>query len=180
MKNSTALILLLISIGLFYTFISPHYDMVQTLRGQSAQYSKILDNVSALTATRDDLTVKLQNTPATEIAKLEKILPDNVDTVNLAMTFDSIAARYGISIKSIRTVESKTDTGTSIVQSTGAKPYDKITVSFSFVSTYDNFRKFMSDIENSLRIIDVKSVAFQTTESGIYEYQVSVDTYWLK
>lgn len=180
MKNSTAFILLLISIGLFYTFVSPHYEKVSTLRGQASQYKDILANVSALAAKRDDLNVKLKNTPPTEVAKLEKILPDNVDTVNLAMTFDSIAARYGISIKSIRTVESKTDTGTSIIQTGKARPYDKVTVSFSFISTYANFRKFMADIEQSLRIIDVKSVAFQATDSGIYEYQVSVDTYWLK
>ncbi|MBX4198978.1 type 4a pilus biogenesis protein PilO [Candidatus Parcubacteria bacterium] len=179
MKNSTSLILLLISIGLFYTFISPHYDTVGTLRAQSGKYEDILASVSALTATRDDLSVKLANMPPTEVAKLEKILPDNVDTVNLAMTFDSIAARYGISIKSVRTVEVKTDTGTGIVQAS-ANPYEKVTVSFSFVSTYPNFRKFMADIEQSLRIIDVKSVTFQATDSGLYEYQVSVDTYWLK
>ena len=179
MKNTTALILLLISIGLFYTVISPHYATVQTLSAQSSKYKDILASVSALTATRDDLSVKLANMPATEVAKLEKILPDNVDTVNLAMTFDSIASRYGISIKSVRTVEAKTDTGTSIVAASPV-PYEKVTVSFSFVSTYDNFRKFMSDIEQSLRIIDVKSVSFQSTDSGIYEYQVSVDTYWLK
>lgn len=179
MKNTTGIILILVSIGLFYTFVSPHYDKVKILRNQSTQYKNILANVSDLAKKRDDLEAKYNNTPEQEIARLEKILPGNVDTVNLAMTFDSIAARYGISIKSIRAVDKKDDLGTAIVQSNNA-PYDAVTVSFSFISTYPNFRKFMADIETSLRIIDMKSVAFQATESGLYEFQVSVDTYWLK
>ena len=180
MKNSTSFILLLISVGLFYAFILPRYDSVQLLRSQSAQYKDILANVSALSAKRDDLEVKYENIPPMEVARLEKILPDNVDTVNLAMNFDSIAARYGISIKSIRTIDTKVDTGTTVIQAVSKKPYQAVTVSFSFISTYANFRKFMRDIEQSLRIIDVKSVSFQTTESGIYEFQVSVQTYWLR
>jgi Tfp pilus assembly protein PilO len=180
MKNSTSFMLLLIAVGLFYVVISPRYEKVQALRDQSAQYKNILANVEALSDTRDDLKAKYDNMPSDEVARLEKILPSDVDTVNLAMNFDAIASKYGISIKSVRTVESKADAGTSIVQSSGVRPYDRVTVSFSFVSTYANFRKFMSDIEKSLRVIDVKSVAFQTTESGIYEFQVSVQTYWLK
>lgn len=172
--------MLLLSVGLIYAVFMPRYEKVQGLMNQEKQYKEILDNVSALSDIRDDLEVKYENLPQAEVARLEKILPSNVDTVNLAMNFDSIAARYGISIKSIRTVESKTDTGTSIVQSSDKKPYQRVTVSFSFISTYPNFRKFMADIEKSLRLIDVKSVAFQTTESGIYEFQVSVETYWLK
>jgi Tfp pilus assembly protein PilO len=180
MKNTTSFMLLLLSVGLFYAVFMPRYEKVQGLMSQQGQYREVLGNVSELSEIRDDLEVKYQNTPTEEITRLEKILPANVDTVNLAMNFDSIAARYGISIKSIRTIESKVDTGSGIVQTTGSKPYEKVTVSFSFISTYANFRKFMADIEKSLRIIDVKSVSFQTTESGIYEFQVSVQTYWIK
>lgn len=180
MKNSTSFIMLLVAIGLVYAVFMPRYEKVQGLINQQDQYKKILDDVSSLSDIRDDLEVKYENLPPAEVARLEKILPSNVDTVSLALNFDSIAARYGISLKSIRTIESKLDTGTAIVQSNNKKPYERVTVSFSFVSTYPNFRKFMADIENSLRIIDVKSVEFQATESGVYEFQVSVETYWLK
>lgn len=180
MKNSTALILLLISVGLFYTIILPRYDKAQNLRTQEAQYKEIIANVEALSAKRDDLEVKYQNVPVNEVSRLEKILPGTVDTVNLALNFDSIAARYGISIKSIRTVENKLDTGSNIIQSSAVAPYGDVTVSFSFVSTYDNFRRFLSDIEKSLRIIDVSSVSFQTSPNNIYEFQLAVRTYWLK
>lgn len=179
MKNTTAFILLLVSVGLFYAVISPRYEKVQALQGQAGQYRDILANAEALGERRDDLLSQYNNVSPAEVARLEKILPANVDTVNLAMNFDSIAARYGISINSVRTVDSKTDTGAGVVQSAGKKLYEKVTISFSFIATYENFRRFMADIEKSLRIIDVKSVSFSTTDSGIYEFNVSVDTYWL-
>lgn len=179
MKNSTAFILLLLSVGLFYTFISPHYATVQALGSQADQYKSILANVSELSAKRDDLNVKYQNVPQDEVARLEKILPDNVDTVDLAMNLDSIASRYGISIKNVQTEATGGQSG-AIVQSDGGQPYNAVTVSFTFVSTYANFRKFLNDIEKSLRIIDIHTLTFQAGESGLYEFHIAVDTYWLK
>lgn len=180
MRNTTSFILLLLSVALFYTFISPHYDKVRALRIQSAEYKGILANVAELWKKRDDLQVKYNNTPIEEVTRLEKVLPDNVDTVNLAMNFDSIASKYGISIKTIRTVEQLNEASGEIVQGTDGKPYQSVIVTFTFVSTYQNFRRFMEDIEKSLRIIDVKSVSFEAADTGLYDFQVAVQTYWLK
>ncbi|MEK7194173.1 MAG: type 4a pilus biogenesis protein PilO [Patescibacteria group bacterium] len=180
MKNSTALILLLLSVGLFYSFILPYYDKVTALRAQSSQYKEILTNVSELGKKRDDFEVKYSNIPQSEISRLEKVLPGNVDTVTLAMNFDSIASKYGISIKSIRTVDQTADVNSGIVQEDLSKMYKAVTVTFSFVAAYEDFRNFMADIEKSLRIIDVKSVFFDASDTGLYEFLVTVQTYWLK
>lgn len=180
MKNSTALALLLLSVGLFYTFISPHYDKVMALRDQSNKYKEILANVIELGKKRDTLTARYNNLPENEIARLEKVLPGNVDTVNLAMNFDSIAAKYGISIKTIRTSDQGDSPTGEVIQTDTGKSYQPVTVSFSFVATYDNFRSFMQDIEKSLRIVDVESVAFASAPNGLNSYNVSVKTYWLK
>ncbi len=178
MKNSTALVLLVLSVALFYSFVMPYYDKVNVLREQSAKYKEILNNIVELAQKRDDLAVKYENIPAEEIIRLEKVLPDNVDTVNLAMNLDSIAAKYGIAINSIKAVEANNQAGFEIVQST-AGPYAPVSISFSFVAGYQDFRNFIEDIEQSLRIIDIKSISFDTTETGLYDFSISADTYWL-
>ena len=180
MKNSTAFILVLTSVGLFYTVMIPQYKKSQDLRAESAEYKNILQNVSSLTDKKNDLLVKYQAIPKDEIERVNKVLPNNVDTVRLAMDFDTIAAKYGISIKSIQVIENKNDNSTKIIQNVPSKPYSVVNVTFSFVTSYDNFRKFMQDIEKSLRIIDIKTVAFDSGESGLNEYKVSIQTYWLK
>jgi Tfp pilus assembly protein PilO len=180
MKNSTAFILILISAGMLYVFILPQYDQVNALKANQAQYQNILQNVSALEAKRDELLVKYQNIPQQRIDELFKVLPDNVDTVSLAMNLDTIASHYGISIKSIQTAKDNTNNSSTIVVGAPTSAYGAVTFNFSFITTYANFRKFMQDIEKSLRITDIQSVSFQSATNGLYEYQVSIKTYWLK
>lgn len=180
MKNSTAFILILISAGLFYTFINPEYKGIGDLKMKSNEYKDILASVSDLTSKRDDLLVKYQAIPKEEIDRLGKVLPNNVDTVRLALDFDTIASRYGISIKDIKTTDTKTDNSSTIVQASEAKPFETVNVSFSFISSYDNFRHFMHDIEQSLRIIDISSLSFVTSENNLNDYKITIETYWVK
>ncbi len=185
MKNSTAFILLLISVGLFYTFIGPQWQDVQALQIQEASFSTALDNVNTLVAKRDQLLAQYKNIPPEQIDQLSKILPNNVDTVNLALDLSTVAALYGISIKSVETsANSQLSAGNNInasaVDATAVAPYQTVFVTFTFTSTYDNFRKLLNDLEKSLRILDVQEVAFKTGTNNLYDYRVSIETYWTK
>ena len=180
MKNTTAFILILAAAGLLYVFILPEYSKIQSQRADQSQYQNILENVSELQAKRDELLVKYQNISGQQIGQLSKVLPDNVNTVSLAMNLDSIASRYGISIKSIQSIASTRGNSSTIVQGSPSTTYGSADFAFSFITTYSNFKHFMQDLEQSLRIIDVQSVQFQSTTNDLYEFQVTITTYWLK
>jgi Tfp pilus assembly protein PilO len=175
MNNSQAFILILISVGLFYTFISPQYDKVKTLQAQANEYGNVIQSVNDLKDTRDALLTKYQALPKSELDKLARILPDHVDTVKLALDIDTIAAKYGISIKNINVDSEKPN---EIVTSGSA--YETIKVEFNFITSYTNFRRFLADLEASLRLVDITSVGFESTDNGLYEYEISFNTYWLK
>lgn len=180
MKNNTAIILLLLSVGLFYTFTNVQYQYVRELQTLSNEYQSVLKNVSAIVSLRDNLVVTYSAIPKIETERMGKVLPDNIDIVRLALDLDSMASRYGISIKSIQTSVGVSRDASLIVLPEYANNYEVATVSFSFISTYENFKGFLADIEKSLRIMDVKSISFQISDSGFYEYRVSIETYWLK
>jgi len=180
MKTTTALILILISVGLFYSFTSSQYQKLGELSQSYQSYSDILDNVSDLTTKRDEISAEYRNIPQINKDNLSKVLPDNVDIVRLSMDFDSIASQYGISIKSIQETKNNNDNSISIIMNPASKSYDSSTISFDFVASYDNFRKFMHDIESSLRIINIKSIDFQSADNNLYQFRVSLETYWLK
>ena len=52
-------------------------------------------------------------------------------------------------------------------------------ISFEFASSYDNLKKFLSDIESSLRLIDIRSIDFNLSDKGIHNYKVTTEIYWL-
>ncbi|MDP2651084.1 MAG: hypothetical protein Q8O98_00665, partial [bacterium] len=74
MKNTTAISLILISVGIFYTFISPQYEKVKAQRAEAAQYEEVLDTATTIVATRDTLMEKYRTIPAEDLLKLKKLL----------------------------------------------------------------------------------------------------------
>ncbi|MDO8424031.1 MAG: hypothetical protein Q7S54_00280 [bacterium] len=180
MKNITALFLLILSVALFFTFTNPYYKKVETLRASALDYRNVLDNLSLVAERRDQLLVNYEEIPKAEIERLKKILPDNVDTVKMAQELDTIASRYGIAIKNVRIDKSSGQNVAQPVLPEFEKPFDRTVLSFTFISNYSNFRRFLEDLERSLRIMDVRSLVFQNSASTLSEYHISIETYWLK
>jgi hypothetical protein len=100
--------------------------------------------------------------------------------VRLALDLDGMTARYGIAIKNIVVEAGSTADENLIVLEEYAGPYEIATVSFSFVADYEGFKGLLAEMEKSLRLMDVRSITFIPNDSGFYEFQISVETYWLK
>lgn len=178
--NSKSTILILVAAGLFYTFTNPIYQETKQLRTQVSAYKDVLQNAEATKELRDSLQTKYKQVPAGEVARLNKVLPPYVDNVRLALDLDTIASRYGVSIGSVDVKTQPVSQGGFILPGAGSSgSYNSANVTFSFTSSYSDFKKFMADIEKSLRIIDVESLGFEATENGIYNYSLTVNTYWL-
>jgi len=173
------LILILVSIGIFYTFVLPQYTSLQQKMALASEYEVVVDNILIIKQKIDELMGTYQNIPQIEKDRLERILPDSVDAVGIARELDTIASRYGISVTGVQVNRSAED-GALIALPENGRPYDTATVSFSLISNYSNFMKFISDVEKSLRIMNVAGVSFKTNDAGIYEHQLTIETYWLK
>jgi len=177
MKNITAIILIVASVGLFFGYVDGAYSDVKVLRTEQADYDRALSNSKELQAERDKLLTKFNNINTTDLDRLNKLLPDNIDNVRLVIDIDNIASNYGMRIRNF-----KTETGDKI-ETVGVDqtPYGTLTLTFSTTASYTTFLAFMHDLEKSLRLIDVTSVQFASSDtSQFYDYSVSIKTYWLK
>src|SRR5690606_25334264 len=161
MKNTTAIFLIVLSIGLFYAFTNPTYQGAQGSAAAAAEYRNVIDNIDNIVETRDKLLVNYNSISRSEIERLAKILPENVDTVRLALDLDNIASKYGISIGDVSIDKEAEKNSTQVALPSGGAPFQRTLVAISFVSDYESFKLFLEDLEKSLRIMDVKSVNFQ-------------------
>ena len=181
MKDTTAVILLLLSVGIFFSFSSGQYQEMKNLQTLADEYKSVLNEASAIEGLRDSLLNTYSAIPKSEIERLNKVLPNTVDTVQLAFDLDGMASKHGISISSVQT---NTDTQSAdqslTVLPEHAPTYNKASVTFSFIANYENLKKMLSDVEKNLRLMDISSISFQVQDSGLYDYKVSADTYWLK
>jgi len=172
-KNATALLLLVLAIGIYFTFTSGRIDELKAIRAVNAEYDQAIENSAKLIKVRDEVLKAYNNLSNEDKDRLNKIVPNNVDNVRLIIDVkDDIAARHGLSLKNIKT--------SSPVAGAAGSKYGTVTLSFGVTSSYEKFVAFLKDLESSLRIMDVSRLTVATNEFGTYDFTVELKTYWLR
>jgi len=192
------IILIGISVALFFMFTNPRYNDIATLKEQVSSYDEALNNSKALENERDKLTAKFNTIDPENLSKLEKLLPENVDNIRLILEIEKMVTPYGLVLRDVR-YNAATDKaaaptpgvirGNTPIQ--GPKDYGIFELQFSTSASYDKFIKFTKDLESNLRIVDISSITF-SSDSGstglllktgfeeVYKYDFKIRTYWLK
>lgn len=188
-KNLTPIILIVLALGIYFTFTRGKIDELKSVQAVNAQYQQAIDNSEKLVKVRNTVLASYNAISAEDRERLEKMLPDNVDNVRLIIDATGVATRHGITVKNIKTSASSANSSTnSAVIPTNSSPtrvnvansYDTVTLSFNVSTSYQTFIDFMKDLEASLRIMDISKITLNANDNGIYDYGVEIKTYWLK
>jgi len=169
--------LILLVGGLFFFYIDPNYKDIQELGEENVQYDEALNKSKELRGIRDSLLSKYNTFDPENVNRLEKLLPDNVDNVRLIMEIDTMASKYGVIIRKVD-VSSLIDDDKTLGIDT--KKYNAIDLNLSIESSYEDFIKFLNDLSNSLRIVDVNRLMFESSSLSLYNFKLNFKTYWLK
>lgn len=178
MNLIVTILLLVISVSSFFLYTNPHYKNIDGLKKESAQYETALIKAKEAETIKNNLIAKYNTFSVEELHNLEKLLPDTVDNIRLLLDIYRLASNYSTNVTGITVDPIQKDQASG--QPASAKAYGALTIKFHVEMTYDNFKKFLSDIEHNLRVTDINTIAFATGESGVYGYDVSLKTYWLK
>jgi Tfp pilus assembly protein PilO len=196
-KNISALILIIISIGIYFTVTSGMLDEARAVKKINDQYSSALDSAAKLVAARDNLNAQYVAISQEDRDKLDKMIPSTVDNIRLIMDMNKIAIKNGFSISDMKAVTATSparpgagashppilsDGSTNnLTAASFADPVlDTINVTFTASATYDQFRDFLKDIESNLRIMNVTKLSVTSSENNLYAFQVQLQTYWLR
>ena len=187
------IILIGVSITLFFTFTSPLYKDISLLRVEVSAYDQALNNSKMLENERDKLTQKYNSIGGENLNRLQKFLPESIDNIRLILEIERLALPYNMVLKDVKydaTQKESLKTGPGIIQGGVIegeirKDYGVWNLEFSTEGTYNNFINFVKDIENNLRIVDIAAVSFATNSgsnfsSDVYKYNFKIKTYWLK
>lgn len=198
-KFLSPIILVGIAVAGFFMLTNPYYKEVTDLKAQVASYNEALDNSKSLEAERDKLTQQYNSIETNNLIKLERMLPDSVDNIRLILEIEKLAIPYGMVLKDVKydtKTQEETAAGTLAVKNTKTstvqednKDYGAWDLEFSTQGSYFDFLNFVKDIEKNLRIVDITSVEFASTNgTGLstnqpinnYKYTFKIKTYWLK
>ena len=170
--------LTIVALGLFFGYIDPAYQNIKELRSEEKVYDEALNQSRELQKIRDSLLSRYNTFSQQDLGRLEKLLPDHVDNVRLILDIDSIASKYNMRTRNV--IVSGTNPEGSNVIGANQSDVDSVILSFSVAATYENFIRFIKDLELSLRIVDLVGLSFSATEGEAFDFNVSIKTYWLR
>jgi Tfp pilus assembly protein PilO len=181
MKPFLPILLIVISIGIFYLYINPNYTNIRTLLSQRSDYQTALANIEQVKQLRDSLETQYSNISPDDINRLNKVIPQNLNVVKLTADLDSMASKHAMSLRNVRVTEEASDSSTGITTK-DSNPYKTTTMSFSVLGTYPSFVSFISDMEKSLQLIDVRTVDMKiaSTQGNIMQFDLTIQTYWIQ
>lgn len=203
MKSIISIILIAASIAFFIFFTKPKWEKLTANRTEVEKLNVAQGNAKKLkTRIKSLLDVKNAITQ-TDLEKIKKMIPNNVENVKLIIDFDNMLQSL-ITEKGTANLYKSTNAAGSgkisidnpkITQSTAIVDgsFDVLQLgvadfSFTVSLTYDDFIDFLKRIETSTRIFDVESITFSTPSTVVgtnpneivYTFNVGLKTYWLK
>lgn len=192
-KTLTPLFALLISVGLFLTYVRPTLGDIKDVQEQEKQYADAITNAQEL---QKELGEKLAQTDAftpVEIDRLDAMLPDSVDEVSTLLDLDALARTHRLSFSDITVKKAEVGSSEEMVTASdsssgemedqsstlgaSASAFTPLDISFTLSGTYEDFRGFLASLEKSLVFYDVTSLEFSAGEGDAFSYSMTIRTY---
>ncbi len=201
-RNITAIILIIISVGLYLTITTKMLADVKLVQADNKNYISAMEKANELINIKKKRLEEYNNLTQEDRSNLDKMIPKSVDNIRLIIDLNSFAEKNGLILKNIKAVvSSKADdkspknipatvsapvigggaVDTSLTSSIIPIPVlDSVIVSFNVTAPYLRFISFLQELESNLRIMDLTKLSVKVNDSGVYEWSVEVKTYWLR
>lgn len=185
MKFITPAIILALSIGMYLTYLSPSMNEVQVLNIKKSRQVNILSTAKQLANKRDAISTDYNNISGSDIDKLNKIIPESFSSVLFINDISGMAGKSALTIKEFKVDEPKTEIRDAILIKSKGETYKTTTIKLKLRGQYSQFVKFVSDLESSLRLVDIeqlsiKPIGGQGSSQNSLEYLLEMNTYSLR
>ncbi|MBL7154890.1 MAG: type 4a pilus biogenesis protein PilO [Candidatus Portnoybacteria bacterium] len=172
-KNIIILISLISALVLVFVFLDPLWSSIKVLRNEINQKKLALLATEELLAKTQELDQEYQ--PLAEQAqKVLFALPKEKDIPHLLTQFDALAASNGLLLESMSFVQ---------VEEEEVSLFPSLFLKVKVSGSYDAFKGYLTNLENSVRSMDVHSIKFAVPKEGlaalgIFEFDLGVTVYY--
>lgn len=208
MRFLLPILFIIVAIAVFAGVTNPVYLDIQELTLQAESYDEALANSKRLQAERDKLTQTYNSFSRTSVEALEIMVPNSVDNIGLIQEIQRMALELGIVVKNVNfdpsqvepedgeVEEGLEDEAATPTQSAQNVPrrgavetnglYDTFLLEFTIEGSYEDFVRFLAELEKNLRIVDISNINFTASSldskgnfSDVYDYTFTTKTYRL-
>ncbi|HBB56461.1 TPA: hypothetical protein DEW47_01925 [Patescibacteria group bacterium] len=149
--------------------------------------SAVLDNALVVSrqvkSARDNLLAQYNQISQIDIDRLNIMLPAQPESVKIILQIDNMLRRKGMVLKSIdikNQEKSSEDKVAAVAAGVNSDMFSTLPLTISVSGTYGAFYSFVKDVEQSLRLMDIKKVNFSVSDSDVYNFNIEAAAYWKK
>jgi Tfp pilus assembly protein PilO len=170
----------IIAIAIFFIYVNPMWTgSIANAKAAIAVDDQDLVSINQYIAQQNTLASERDAIDPASLSSLSTFLPGSVDNVGLILDLNALAARSKLSVGNIDVVANSQSAGSSVAVGT-ANPVGSVDLSLSAVGTFDDLQSFLSGVEKSERLLDVRDLTVRGSDTGVYNYQMTLRLYWLR
>jgi len=193
-KNLIATILIIVAIGLYFTVTQNVIADAEGVKAESDATTQALSDASEIVTSRDQVTHDYNQISQADRAKLDAMIPAGVDNIRLVIDLNNLALQHHFSLTDVKAVVPSSSGGASgtipppaggaassgSVGTVGEPQLDKVVVSFTASTRYDQFISFLQALEADERVMSLRHLTVGSNDDGVYDFQAEFETYWLR
>jgi Tfp pilus assembly protein PilO len=190
MKQSTkrlasvtlSMVFIIAALIVYFELTKPTFDEIQRVRGDEATRVQILqEQDKAVKQVKTLLGTYQQQADLQALVSAALPLKSDVSTVLSHLAAIAIANR--IQIQSIALLPSAVESGQASAGGSGSlvSPTTSFLLQVKEAGTYEDFKLFAKDLENNVRIMDIKSIAINPagkSDQDLFTYDIRLKVYF--
>ena len=181
MKSYISILIIALSIGMYFLYIKPMSIEIRGLNAKKDEYQNVLDRVKEIKDKRDAILLEYNSISSEELERLNKIIPDEVDSALMSNDINFLATQNSLKLKEFKLSENNSDSREEIITDTGSV-YKTRVLSMRLSGSYAGFQAFLRDLESSLRLVDISSLSIKSdgVNNDSLDYSLEANTYSLR
>ncbi len=151
---------------IYYFYISPTLAEVKVLSKTKSDYTEVVNKAKEIAKKRDAAILDFNSISSSDIDRLNKILPEKFDPVLFANDMTAMGLAFGLPVKDLHLDTAKTESRDDVVSSSVGQGFKTNIVGFKVSGTYNQFMKFLANLELSLRLVDITSLTIRPSNNA--------------
>ncbi|MBX2866378.1 hypothetical protein KTR10_00225 [Candidatus Kaiserbacteria bacterium] len=171
-----------------FFFVRPLFSQIGDLQAEADQYEETVRKVQEFNARLDELVAKRNALSIGDLERLEAFVPHGeIDEVAVLVDLEALADTHGLIFQDVKVgVIGEVDGGDELFEVGGQVEPETVSpgfdasefltqdIDFAVVGTYDQFRGFLEDLEQSLVLMEIMKLSFSIGEGELVEYEFKV------
>lgn len=177
-----AIIFLVAAVAIFAIWTRSLWDEVSALGFERNATAKAVERFQSLRQVRDGLLADYNVISRDDLSRLNNFLPASPDRGKLLIELENLTRTHNVILRKVEIADSEDGAGQARTSAASLKkgPFEKVSFLFIVSGPYDAFRSFLTDLEKSLRPVDVDEISFTAGSKETYDFSIKAHTYWLK